>query len=291
MLVADRKGMQVVGPKGRNGLNQGELSAVPFIDVGVEVIRLAIKIIGNRQEMFPVDLKGSGLKRANGGQGLCFLQRGHGKHFNGFGQSDRIAREFDQHVFDTRSEIGCQAKGDIIGGDLLNGHHLAIDDDFNATEVKARDADADQLAGIDGYALIVAGDPDAHIAGGIGGLRRVPQLKSEELVNGLVYYDCLMHSPERLSLDFLMAAAESGADLANYAEVTDFVRTENTVTGVEVTDLLSGHSHTISGHVVVNASGPWADLLLGLMEQEPARHLMRSKGVHIARLSTMFSLI
>ncbi len=112
-------------------------------------------------------------------------------------------------------------------------------------------------------------------------LRRVPQLKSEELVNGLVYYDCLMHSPERLSLDFLMAAAESGADLANYTEVTDFVRTENTLTGVEVTDLLSGQSHTISGRVVVNASGPWADLLLGLMEQEPARHLMRSKGIHI----------
>lgn len=112
-------------------------------------------------------------------------------------------------------------------------------------------------------------------------LRRVPQLQSQELVNGLVYYDCLMHSPERLSLDFLMAATESGADLANYAEVTGFLRTDDTLTGVEVKDLLSGQSHTVSGSVMVNASGPWADLLLGLMEQEPARHLMRSKGIHI----------
>ncbi|MGE3723980.1 MAG: FAD-dependent oxidoreductase [Candidatus Sericytochromatia bacterium] len=112
-------------------------------------------------------------------------------------------------------------------------------------------------------------------------LRRVPQLQSEELVNGLVYYDCLMHSPERLSLDFLKAAAEAGADLANYTEVTDFLRTDDTLTGVEVKDRLSGQSHTISGKVMVNASGPWADLLLGLMEQEPARHLMRSKGIHI----------
>lgn len=112
-------------------------------------------------------------------------------------------------------------------------------------------------------------------------LRRVPQLKSEELVNGLVYYDCLMHSPERLSLDFLKTASEAGAHLANYAEITDFVRHENTLTGVTVKDLLTGQSHPISGKVMVNASGPWADLLLGLMEREPARHLMRSKGIHI----------
>jgi glycerol-3-phosphate dehydrogenase len=112
-------------------------------------------------------------------------------------------------------------------------------------------------------------------------LRRVPQLASEGLVNGLVYYDCLMHSPERLSMDFLMAASEAGADLANYAQVIDFERQENTLTGVKVKDHLSGVTHTLTSKVIVNASGPWADLLLGLMETEPARHLMRSKGIHI----------
>lgn len=112
-------------------------------------------------------------------------------------------------------------------------------------------------------------------------LRRVPQLPAEGLVGGLLYYDCLMHSPERLTLDFLHAAAEAGADLANYAQVTQFLRTGHTLTGVEIQDQCTGEKLQLRSRVMVNASGPWADLLLGLMEEKPARHLLRSKGIHI----------
>jgi glycerol-3-phosphate dehydrogenase len=112
-------------------------------------------------------------------------------------------------------------------------------------------------------------------------LRRVPQLSPEGLVSGLLYYDCLMHSPERLTIDFLRAASEQGAELANYAEVTGFLREDNRLTGVTLRDGLSGQELAIKSRMIVNASGPWADLLLGLMEAEPARHLLRSKGIHI----------
>lgn len=112
-------------------------------------------------------------------------------------------------------------------------------------------------------------------------LRRVPQLSPEGLISGLLYYDCLMHSPERLTVDFLQAAAEAGAELANYAQVTQFLRSGQTLTGVELQDRYTGEVLELHSRVIVNASGPWADLLLGLMKQEPARHLLRSKGIHI----------
>ncbi|PIQ25495.1 glycerol-3-phosphate dehydrogenase [bacterium (Candidatus Blackallbacteria) CG17_big_fil_post_rev_8_21_14_2_50_48_46] len=112
-------------------------------------------------------------------------------------------------------------------------------------------------------------------------LRRVPQLTPEGLISGLLYYDCLMHSPERLTLDFLQAASEAGADLANYAEVTGFEREGKSLTGVTLQDRIGGENLSLKSKVIVNASGPWADLLLGLMEEEPARHLLRSKGIHI----------
>ncbi len=53
------------------------------------------------------------------------------------------------------------------------------------------------------------------------------------------------------------------------------------ITGVEVTDRLTGAAHTIKGKLVVNASGPWADKLMGFADDTPARRLIRSKGIHI----------
>lgn len=113
-------------------------------------------------------------------------------------------------------------------------------------------------------------------------LAQEPSLPQKDLTGGFVYYDCLMHSPERLTLDFLLSAAAYGAQLANYAEVTGFIQADKTIGGVIVQDVLNGESHQLHGTVTVNASGPWADILLGLMTSgQSERKLVRSKGIHI----------
>ncbi|MDO8288095.1 MAG: glycerol-3-phosphate dehydrogenase/oxidase [Parvibaculum sp.] len=113
-------------------------------------------------------------------------------------------------------------------------------------------------------------------------LEIMPSLKTEGLTGGKIYYDCQMFAPERLCLEHIEGAAEYGADIANYAEVTDFTREGTRITGVNVTDKATGKTHTINGKVTINAAGPWADELMRSGENgKPSRGLIRSKGIHI----------
>jgi glycerol-3-phosphate dehydrogenase len=130
-------------------------------------------------------------------------------------------------------------------------------------------------------------DPDQRMPGHTRVSRgevisREPKLASEDLVGALRYHDCQMYSPERLGLECIKDAVAAGSDAANYAEVTAFIRDKGNIAGVEVKDRLSDQSHTIRGKLVVNASGPWADTMLGLAQGGRASfHLVRSKGIHI----------
>jgi len=81
---------------------------------------------------------------------------------------------------------------------------------------------------------------------------------------GILYYDSMMLSPERLTLAFLRTAVAAGAQVANYVRVDRLVLAGQRVTGAEVTDLVSGNSGLIRAKVTVNATGAWAhDLLAG----------------------------
>ncbi|KAB7738841.1 FAD-dependent oxidoreductase [Parvibaculum sedimenti] len=118
-------------------------------------------------------------------------------------------------------------------------------------------------------------------------LKLMPSLKREGLTGAKIYYDCQMFAPERLCIECIEGAVEYGADAANYAEVNDFIVESTTtsgrrIAGVKVKDRHTGKMHEIRGKVVVNAAGPWADLLMGIAEGgRPARRLIRSKGIHI----------
>lgn len=114
----------------------------------------------------------------------------------------------------------------------------------------------------------------------------VPSLRREGLTGAMIYYDCQMFAPERLCLECIEGAVEYGADVANYAEVTNFTTDASfgrgvNVTGVTVVDATTGETHTIRGKVVVNAAGPWADKTMAMVDETPARRLIRSKGIHI----------
>ncbi|MDF1685996.1 MAG: glycerol-3-phosphate dehydrogenase/oxidase [Parvibaculaceae bacterium] len=109
----------------------------------------------------------------------------------------------------------------------------------------------------------------------------MPSLKKEGLTGAKIYYDCQMFAPERLCLEFILGATDKGAQAANYAKVTDFIRHDDIVEGVVVEDRLTGKSHNIRARLVINASGPWADKVMGLADDTPSRGLIRSKGIHI----------
>jgi len=138
-----------------------------------------------------------------------------------------------------------------------------------------------------------------------------PGLASEDLSGAMVFYDYQMYSPERLALECILSAVEAGADVANYAEAVSFLVEDNgktgeparlRVAGVRVRDVVKASGQPapaqgsptdedvplreIRGRLVINAAGPWADLLTTELQRElgkaaPLHHLIRSKGIHL----------
>lgn len=106
-----------------------------------------------------------------------------------------------------------------------------------------------------------------------------PDLPTDDLTGALQYYDCQMFSPERLALECLLSASAAGAELCNYTIAEGLIREGSRVVGVRARDLFAGEPRELRGRVVVNAAGPWADLLIA--DLQGTQRLVRSKGVHI----------
>lgn len=53
------------------------------------------------------------------------------------------------------------------------------------------------------------------------------------------------------------------------------------ITGATVHDLLSGKKHDVHAHVVINATGPFADNVRHLSDPQASKMIMPSAGVHV----------
>ena len=137
---------------------------------------------------------------------------------------------------------------------------------------------------------------DAFAAAALGGrlrdVRRHERVSAEEAIalapalarSGLdyayVYGDCATDDV-RLVLTVLQAARRFGALVLTYSEVTGVTWADEKVNGVRVHDRLDGTSYSLRARHVVNATGVWADRLLGLIEPGREASLQPSKGVHV----------
>lgn len=99
-----------------------------------------------------------------------------------------------------------------------------------------------------------------------------------------LYYDCLMISPERLTLAFVRSAAAAGALVSNHTRAEELLMEGRQVTGARVRDRF-GASHVVRARVVVNATGPWAydtltesPVTAGSAGQPPT---VRSEGIYL----------
>ena len=100
------------------------------------------------------------------------------------------------------------------------------------------------------------------------------------MAGGVVFFESHMQSSERMTLAFISSAMQKGALAANYVRADAFVRTNNTISGVKATDLMTGDQFTISASCVVNAAGPWIPLLNGALSSDKLVTAF-SKGAHI----------
>lgn len=100
--------------------------------------------------------------------------------------------------------------------------------------------------------------------------------------SAIYFYDCIMPSPERLTLAFLKSAAQEGASVSNYTRAEELIFDGNRVTGVIVKDVIHNKNVKLKASVVVNASGPWSqDLLNGTKKIKVPVPKTRSEGIYL----------
>lgn len=118
-----------------------------------------------------------------------------------------------------------------------------------------------------------------------------PEVRRQGLLGGALFYD-VATDDSRLTLDVVTAAADLGCLVLNHAEVVDLIKSQTgKVTGVVVTDTLTGDRLAVGAKQVVNATGPWTDKLRQLESGVRAAGVRPAKGVHIALRTSDFPLV
>lgn len=108
-----------------------------------------------------------------------------------------------------------------------------------------------------------------------------PSISTDRLRSAFLYYDAQVWSPERLTLEYLAQARESGADLRNHAAVDYIIVDGGRARGVDFHDVLTGRRSSASGRLVINAAGPWVDAVLDATGRSLKRRIGGTRGSHL----------
>lgn len=93
-----------------------------------------------------------------------------------------------------------------------------------------------------------------------GVLEHEPLFKEPGLSGGALYWDAQCDDA-RLTLANVRSAASHGALVANHTWVTAFEQENGGITGAILEDQLTGAQGAVRARVVINATGPWVDVV------------------------------
>jgi glycerol-3-phosphate dehydrogenase len=118
-------------------------------------------------------------------------------------------------------------------------------------------------------------------------LEAFPMLKRDKLCGAIVYYDG-QHDDSRMNVAIALTAAREGAHVANHVEVISLLKTKKegeekeVVSGARMRDTLTGKEWDVKAKVVVNATGPFTDLIRRMDNSEVMNICRPSAGIHIS---------
>ncbi len=115
-------------------------------------------------------------------------------------------------------------------------------------------------------------------------LKIIPGIKTEGLTGGAVWYESISNDSERLILEFILQAAEYGAEIFNYIKVEKLLFENNKIKGALAIDLLTGNSFEIKADITVVAAGPW----LNNFVHSPSAKFPLTKAVNIVVNKNLF---
>lgn len=111
-------------------------------------------------------------------------------------------------------------------------------------------------------------------------LELAPTLDPEGLRGGVVYHDG-QFDDARLAINLAQTAAEQGATILNYFKVEQFLKQNGKISGVQVTDTLTGKNHEVQCRIVINATGVFSDRIQQLDDPDKRSSITPSQGIHI----------
>ncbi len=111
-------------------------------------------------------------------------------------------------------------------------------------------------------------------------LQRAPALVKEGLKEGFNYYDAQTNDA-RLTMALIRTAAQYGAAITNYTEVTSFIKEDDKIVGAVVHDRVDNQDLSVHARYVINATGVYAEQLEEMTGQSPDIRVEPSKGIHL----------
>jgi glycerol-3-phosphate dehydrogenase len=111
-------------------------------------------------------------------------------------------------------------------------------------------------------------------------IEALPNINSSKLFGGILYYDGQFNDTE-LCTSLMLTAIQQKSKVINYFAVTNFIKQENKIIGVECTDTLQSKKYTIYAKAIINATGVFTNKVMQLDAPNEPQLVSPSQGVHI----------
>ena len=120
-------------------------------------------------------------------------------------------------------------------------------------------------------------------------LKILTDINKDKLTGGAIWYEAVVQNTEKLLMRFLSDAYKYDFAPANYVESTDFIVKDNVVTGVHAKDLINSTEFDINAKLVINAVGPWFNLIQKTFNIPAKPEITLIKAVNIIIRKKIFS--
>ena len=120
-------------------------------------------------------------------------------------------------------------------------------------------------------------------------LKILTDINKDKLTGGAIWYEAVVQNTEKLLMRFLSDAYKYDFAPANYVEATDFIVKDNVVTGVHAKDLINSTEFDINAKLVINAVGPWFNLIQKTFNIPAKPEITLTKAVNIIIRKKIFS--
>ena len=108
----------------------------------------------------------------------------------------------------------------------------------------------------------------------------LPAIDPGKLSGAVLYHDG-QFDDSRLAIALAQTAAEQKATIINYCKLISITKKEKRISGVMISDTISGKEYAVNCKVVINATGVFTDNIMRLDEEQHTPIITVSQGIHI----------